>query len=136
MPIHTRENNCDLLINKIITIVMDNEFLSTPLLTNKQRRREEVANNLSKAELIRGLELKNSKLKVEIAKIEEAINQTLAGDDLQNEKAQKRHSLVKLEENHAAMTKEVANCYKKIKMYEYEINKLEEGQSNSSLISK
>ena len=115
---------------------MDNEFLSTPLLTNKQRRREEVANNLSKAELIRGLELKNSKLKVEIAKIEEAINQTLAGDDLQNEKAQKRHSLVKLEENHAAMTKEVANCYKKIKMYEYEINKLEEGQSNSSLISK
>ena len=114
---------------------MDNEFLSTPLLSNKQRRKEEVANNLSKAELIRGLELKNSKLKVEIAKIEDAIGQTLAEEPERFDRG-RRPSALKPEENHAAMTKELANCYKKIKMYEYEISKLEEAQSSSALITR
>lgn len=38
--------------------------------------------------------------------------------------------------NEASMTKELANAYKRIKMYEYEISKIEESQVEMGSIHK
>ena len=40
------------------------------------------------------------------------------------------------DENQASMTKELTNCYKRIKMYEYEISKIEEAQASTNVIQK
>ena len=34
---------------------MDNEFLTTPLLTDRQEKKDALADSLSKAELVKGL---------------------------------------------------------------------------------
>lgn len=46
---------------------MDNEFINAPLLVNRQTNAD------PKDELIKALELKNSKLKTELMKIQRAI---------------------------------------------------------------
>lgn len=40
------------------------------------------------------------------------------------EKSKERQPIMRSEENAANMTKELTNCYKRIKMYEYEISKI------------
>ena len=40
------------------------------------------------------------------------------------------------DENQASVAKELANAYKKIKLYEYEINKIEESQVEMGSIHK
>ena len=62
------------------------------------------------------------------------MKQTLSTEDFKDKP--QRMSIMRTEENHSTMTKELANTYKKIKMYEYEINKIEENQSNFSVIVK
>ena len=63
------------------------------------------------------------------------MKQTISSEGFKAEKPQ-RLSIMRTEENHSTITKELANAYKKIKMYEYEINKIEENQSNFSVIVK
>ena len=63
------------------------------------------------------------------------MKQTLSSEDFKPEKGQ-RLSIMRSEENHSTMTKELSNAYKRIKMYEYEINKIEESQSSLSVIVK
>lgn len=52
------------------------------------------------------------------------------------EKPKERQPIMRSEENQASMNKELANCYKRIKMYEYEISKIEEAQASMNLIQK
>jgi hypothetical protein len=99
---------------------MENEFISAPLLVN----RSSPVYVDPKDELIKGLELKNSKLKTELLKIQRAVEERTEEENEETPKI--RESLFLGEDNFEVLTKELANTYKRIKMYEYEVGKLEE----------
>lgn len=73
---------------------MDNEFLSTPLLTSSKKART-VKNSIEKDELIRGLELKNNKLRTEIIKIQNVIDENLQSEP--DDKPKERQPIMRSE---------------------------------------
>lgn len=71
---------------------MENEFINAPLLVSRQPPSD------PKDDLIKALELKNSKLKTELLKIQRAVEEKFEGDG-DEEGPKKRESIFQWEEN-------------------------------------
>ena len=72
----------------------------------------------SRNEIIRKLQAKNDKLKMEVDKVNAVLGYELGGGN-------KRYGMKIPEVNKRVVDKELQNAYKQIKVYEYEIKKKE-----------
>lgn len=99
----------------------------------KTLRRYQVTLPPSRAKYIQELEERNRKLKYEIIKINEMLDEQ---KDKAVGTAKKEHKLVTIESSADVIKKELENVYKQIKNYEREISNLENKQSGGLITDK